>query len=100
MSENPTISRAELAGLLSFKPSQATRRIRRLMDEQRFPRPLPGVPTVWSRPRVLDWINRNGIEPANDIRAPAGRPEIREPVDGLAAARARLQQRYGAERPE
>lgn len=58
--ERPTLSAAEVAGMLGLSPSQFYRRARLLRRVHGFPSPLPGL-RRYSRAAVLEWIDSGGM---------------------------------------
>ena len=83
---SPTVTAAEVAGLLGVRPATFMRK-REKLQEIGFPRPLPlgnARTPVYSRSLVVAWINNNGQA-----------PEPSEMVDPIAAARDALEQRIG-----
>ncbi|MGJ0393011.1 MAG: hypothetical protein ACR650_09675 [Methylocystis sp.] len=68
---------AGVADLLGYPDVQSfDRRLRRLIREFDFPRPLPGLaPRRWTRAAVLAWLRRSGDGPQAPSPAAAPLPE-------------------------
>lgn len=89
----PTVTLAELAAMFHRTPETTSRHVRRL---EGFPPALPGAkPKLWSRHQVEAWFR----DPANAAASPLPANDAGDPAfspENVAAAQARLAQRYGA----
>lgn len=83
-----TISTADIAAALGVEPGTAARKVRRLIDEHGFPRPIPGSPSRFSHAAVAAWFARQGLPEA--AREPTRAPN----ATGLDVARAKLEAVY------
>lgn len=89
---------ADLAALFRRSVATTSRHVARLQKQEGFPAPLPGrKPKLWSRHQVDAWL-RDPQRAAPPV-SPAANDAALDPAfapENVAAARARLEARYGA----